>query len=31
VRKFFPISPEAPLEEFANIAAGYPVFELAAP
>jgi deazaflavin-dependent oxidoreductase (nitroreductase family) len=28
VRKFFPISPEAPLEEFAKIAAGYPAFEL---
>ena len=30
VQKFFPISPEAPVEEFAKIAAGYPAFELAA-
>lgn len=30
VQKFFPIFPEAPLEEFAKIAAGYPVFELTA-
>jgi deazaflavin-dependent oxidoreductase (nitroreductase family) len=28
VQKFFPIPPDAPLEEFAKIAAGYPVFEL---
>jgi deazaflavin-dependent oxidoreductase (nitroreductase family) len=28
VGKFFPIPPEAPVEEFAKIAAGYPVFEL---
>lgn len=30
VRKFFPIPPDAPLEEFAKIAAEYPVFELIA-
>ena len=30
VQKFFPIPPDAPLEEFAKIAAGYPVFELTA-
>lgn len=30
VRRFFPIPPEAALEEFAKIAAGYPVFELMA-
>jgi deazaflavin-dependent oxidoreductase (nitroreductase family) len=30
VQKFFPIPPDAPLEEFAKIAAGYPVFELRA-
>jgi deazaflavin-dependent oxidoreductase (nitroreductase family) len=29
VRRFFPVPPEAALEEFAKIAAGYPVFELA--
>jgi deazaflavin-dependent oxidoreductase (nitroreductase family) len=28
VKKFFPIPPDAPLEEFVKIAAGYPVFEL---
>ncbi len=28
VQKFFPNPPDAPLEEFAKIAAGYPVFEL---
>jgi deazaflavin-dependent oxidoreductase (nitroreductase family) len=28
VQKFFPIPPDAPPEEFAKIAAGYPVFEL---
>jgi len=28
VQKFFPIPPGAPVEEFAKIAAGYPVFEL---
>jgi deazaflavin-dependent oxidoreductase (nitroreductase family) len=28
VGKFFPIAPGAPIEEFAKIAAGYPVFEL---
>ena len=28
VKKFFPIPPGAPVEEFATIAAGYPVFEL---
>lgn len=30
VQKFFPIRPNAPLEEFAKIAAGYPAFELIA-
>jgi len=30
VRRFFPVPPEAALEEFAKIAAGYPVFELMA-
>jgi len=30
VQKFFPIPPDAPLDEFAKIAAGYPVFELMA-
>jgi deazaflavin-dependent oxidoreductase (nitroreductase family) len=30
VQKFFPIPPDAPLEEFAKIAEGYPVFELTA-
>jgi len=30
VRRFFPVPPEAALEEFAKIAAGYPVFELTA-
>lgn len=30
VKKFFPIPPGAPLEEFAKIAGGYPVFELTA-
>lgn len=30
VKKFFPVPPSAPLEEFAKIAAGYPVFELTA-
>ncbi|HEX3106656.1 MAG TPA: nitroreductase family deazaflavin-dependent oxidoreductase [Terriglobales bacterium] len=30
VRKFFPVPPDAPPDEFAKIAAGYPVFELAA-
>src|SRR4051812_8232143 len=28
VQKFFPVSPDVPLEEFAKIAGGYPVFEL---
>ncbi|MGH9514590.1 MAG: nitroreductase family deazaflavin-dependent oxidoreductase [Terriglobales bacterium] len=28
VQKFFPVPPSAPLEEFAKIAGGYPVFEL---
>lgn len=28
VQKFFPIPPGAPLDQFAKIAAGYPVFEL---
>ena len=28
VQKFFPVPPGAPVEEFAKIAAGYPVFEL---
>jgi deazaflavin-dependent oxidoreductase (nitroreductase family) len=28
VQKFFPVTPVAPIEEFAKIAAGYPVFEL---
>jgi deazaflavin-dependent oxidoreductase (nitroreductase family) len=28
VQRFFPIKPDAPTEEFARIAAGYPVFEL---
>jgi len=28
VQRFFPISPDVPLEEFAKIAGGYPVFEL---
>jgi len=28
VQKFFPIPPDASLEEFARIAMGYPVFEL---
>ncbi len=28
VQRFFPVKPEAPLEAFAQIAAGYPVFEL---
>jgi hypothetical protein len=28
VQKFFPIRPDAPVEEFAKIAGGYPVFEL---
>lgn len=28
VQKFFPIPPDTPLEEFAKIAGGYPVFEL---
>lgn len=30
VQKFFPVSPDAPVEEFAKIAGGYPVFELMA-
>jgi deazaflavin-dependent oxidoreductase (nitroreductase family) len=30
VQKFFPVLPTAPLDEFAKIAAGYPVFELTA-
>ena len=30
VQKFFPIQPNATLEEFAKIAAGYPAFELIA-
>jgi deazaflavin-dependent oxidoreductase (nitroreductase family) len=30
VKKFFPVPPGAPVEEFAKIAAGYPVFELIA-
>ena len=30
VQKFFPIRPNAPLEEFAKIAAGYPAFEVIA-
>lgn len=30
VQKFFPIQSNAPLEEFAKIAAGYPAFELIA-
>ena len=28
VQRFFPVPPEAPLEAFAKIAAGYPAFEL---
>jgi deazaflavin-dependent oxidoreductase (nitroreductase family) len=28
VQRFFPVRPESPLEEFANLAAGYPAFEL---
>ena len=28
VQRFFPVPPNAPLEAFAEIAAGYPVFEL---
>jgi hypothetical protein len=28
VGKFFPIAPDAPLESFAEIASGYPAFEL---
>jgi hypothetical protein len=28
VQRFFPIPPDSPLQEFARIAAGYPVFEL---
>jgi deazaflavin-dependent oxidoreductase (nitroreductase family) len=28
VQRFFPIKPDAPLDEFAKIAAGYPAFEL---
>ena len=28
VGKFFPVKPDAPLEEFGKIAAGYPVFEV---
>lgn len=28
VGKFFPVRPDAPVEEFGKIAAGYPVFEL---
>jgi hypothetical protein len=28
VGRFFPVSPDAPLEAFAQIAAGYPAFEL---
>jgi deazaflavin-dependent oxidoreductase (nitroreductase family) len=30
VQKFFPVPPDASLDEFAKIAAGYPVFELTA-
>lgn len=30
VQRFFPIEPDAPLEAFAQIAAGYPAFELLA-
>ncbi|HZQ18698.1 MAG TPA: nitroreductase family deazaflavin-dependent oxidoreductase [Terriglobales bacterium] len=30
VGKFFPVRPDAPLEEFGKIAGGYPVFELTA-
>jgi hypothetical protein len=30
VKKFFPIPPGAPVEEFAKIAGEYPVFELSA-
>jgi len=30
VQKFFPIRPDAPLEEFAMIGAGYPAFEVIA-
>lgn len=30
VQKFFPVTPSAPVEEFAKIAGGYPVFELTA-
>jgi deazaflavin-dependent oxidoreductase (nitroreductase family) len=30
VQKFFPVLPNAPLDEFAKIAAGYPGFELTA-
>lgn len=30
VGKFFPVKPDAPVEAFAKIAAGYPVFELTA-
>ena len=30
VQRFFPVQPDAPLEEFAQIAAGYPAFELSA-
>jgi deazaflavin-dependent oxidoreductase (nitroreductase family) len=30
VQKFFPVPPSAPVEEFAKIAGGYPVFELIA-
>jgi deazaflavin-dependent oxidoreductase (nitroreductase family) len=28
VQRFFPVKPDAPMEEFAKIAAGYPAFEL---
>jgi hypothetical protein len=28
VQRFFPVETEAPLEAFAEIAAGYPAFEL---
>lgn len=28
VQRFFPVEPDAPLEDFARIAPGYPVFEL---
>jgi deazaflavin-dependent oxidoreductase (nitroreductase family) len=28
VQKFFPVTPDAPVQEFTKIAAGYPVFEL---